>query len=328
MIGLRLLLVLALASGPVAVAGEACGEGTACSSVGPEAVWRSKQTFAERVHAGCGALSPPDLGRCLVKVMKQSGASREAVTFTESTGNEAWLRAFRETGKVDIAYLTWPFRANENQGVLLVNGEPSRIDVDDFDSSAGNALKNDLAYEGLAKRYPQISLWPGDRYGTNTPVVERLAGGGLRFHVAYLLRNGCHACEEIGSAVFAFDFDAGGRFMGKKLMMVTDKTTGGFTDPAVPIRVKSGTEFTIRLPSNPTTGYRWDLSSPPDEAVVKFASKDYKPSGTGLMGAGGMETWTFKAVARGKAEIFLHYARPWEKGVEPNKRAAFVVVVR
>jgi len=328
MIALRLLLVLTLASAAVSVAGEACGEERSCSGVGPAAVWNPKPAFLAKVHRRCGGLQPPDLGRCLVKVMKQSGASREAVTFTGNMENEAWLRAFRETGMVDIAYLTWPFRANENQGVMLVNGEPSRIDVDEPDPSADSSLKKDPAYEGLETRYPEISLWPGDRYGTDLPVAERLAGGGIRFHVVYLLRNGCHACEEVGSAVFAFEFDAGGRFRGKKLMMVTDTTQGGVTDPAVPIRVKPGMEFTIRLTSNPTTGYRWEFSAPPEEAVVKFVSRYYEPAGTGLVGAGGTETWTFKAVARGKAVIFLHYARPWEKGVEPVKRAAFAVVVR
>jgi predicted secreted protein len=260
--------------------------------------------------------------------MKGSGASPEAIAFSRDMGNEAWLRAFRESGRVDIAYVTYPFRANENQGILLVNGDPSPVDVDGSAVPSRGALEKDLVFEALAKRYPDISLWPGDRFGTDQPVAEQLPGGGTRFHVGYLLRNGCHACEEIGSAVFAFDFDSGGRFTGTKLMMVTDATGKGFSDPGKPIAVEVGKEFSLVLASNPTTGYGWSLASDPDEKVIIPAGSGYRPSASGLMGAGGAETWTFKAVGKGRTVIVLRYSRPWEKGVEPVREAAFVVIVR
>jgi inhibitor of cysteine peptidase len=291
------------------------------------AVWEPGANFSETLHARCDALSFPEIGACFASLMKENGASPEALAFTGSTGNEAWLRAFRETGRVDIAYLTYPFRANENQGVLLVNGVPSPINVDNLDPAAQAQLKQDLVYERLAKRYPDISLWPGDRYGMETPIAEPPAEGGVRFHVGYLLRNGCHACEEIGSAVFAFDFDAGGKFLGNKLMMVTDTTAGTFSDPTVPIKVKSGSEFSLALASNPTTGYQWSLAGTPNKTVVQFSGKHFRPSAPGRIGSGGEETWTFKAVGKGKTLILLRYARSWEKNVEPIRQAAFVVEV-
>lgn len=328
MIRVSALVLLICVSALPSLACNVHGSGMARSTVGPGAVWEPGPAFLEKAHERCDSQSFPKLGNCFAAIMKSFGASPEAVAFSGEMGNEAWLRAFRESGKVDIAYVTYPFRANENQGMLLVNGDPSFIDVDDSALASKSALEKDLVYGGLAKRYPAVSLWPGDRFGTDQPVMEPLLRGGLRFHVGYVLRSGCHACDEIGSAVFAFDFDSGGRFTGTRLMMVTDTTAKEYSDPAAPVKVDAGTEFSLVLASNPGTGYSWSLASAPEVHVVQPTGSGYRPSSPGLPGSGGSETWTFKAVGKGKTTIFLRYARPWEKGVEPIRQAAFVVVVR
>jgi predicted secreted protein len=79
----------------------------------------------------------------------------------------------------------------------------------------------------------------------------------------------------VGSAVFVFHFDSGGKFLGNRLAMVTDTTQGRFTDPAVPVKVKAGEVFPLKLASYPTTGYRWSLTETPDKAVVKFSGNQY-----------------------------------------------------
>ena len=63
--------------------------------------------------------------------MKKAGASPAALAFTRRTGSQAYLRALREAGNVDVALAIYPFRANENEVWLLVNGDPPLIDVDD-----------------------------------------------------------------------------------------------------------------------------------------------------------------------------------------------------
>jgi inhibitor of cysteine peptidase len=189
-------------------------------------------------------------------------------------------------------------------------------------------LEKDIVYAGLAKRFPEISFWPGDRYSTDFPVEESLMGGGRRLHVGYILRNGCHACEEIGSAVFAFDFAANGKFNGIKLMMVTDVIGKKFSDPAVPVTVAAGKEFSLVLDSNRTTGYGWDVEGAVDGKIVKQVGSDYRQPSTKLVGAGGADILKFRAVGKGKTVVALRYARPWEKNVEPARKALFVVIVR
>ena len=101
--------------------------------------------------------------------------------------------------------------------INLVNGEPPLIDVDDIKILPINALESDATYKAIKARYPNISIWPSDRSSTKYPVVKTLARGGERLIVSYWLQNGCHACEQIGSAQFAFDFDNHGKFLGARL---------------------------------------------------------------------------------------------------------------
>lgn len=295
---------------------------------GPGAVWNAAPSFVGKVQAKCGALVSPKLGECFVGVMQEAGASSAAAAFARRMDGDAWMRAFRESGRVAVAYITYPFRANENQGVLLVNGDPDLIDVDDFVLPMKAALEKDHVYAGLVKRFPDTSFWPGDRYTADFPVSESRPGGGQRFHAGYVLRNGCHACEQIGSAVFAFDFAANGKFTGTKLMMVTDTTGKGFSDPAIPVTVKPGQEFSLTLDSNRTTGFGWALDRPVDGRVVKQVGADYRNPSTKAVGAGGADILKFRAVGKGKTVVSLRYARPWDKSVEPARKAAFVVIVR
>ncbi len=82
----------------------------------------------------------------------------------------------------------------------------------------------------------------------------------------------------------------------------------------------------IKLDSNITTGYKWNLMTEPNPAVVKLVSSKYNaPTGAGL-GAGGSETWQFQTVGTGTTTLKLSYFRP----LDPNKVSAkdFSVTVR
>ncbi len=88
-----------------------------------------------------------------------------------------------------------------------------------------------------------------------------------------------------------------------------------------------GERFSVFLDSNPTTGYRWQLGNPLDEAVLQLVGTEYEAPQSKLLGAGGKEKWTFRAVGRGVTSITLEYVRPWEKGVPPGKTVVYPVRV-
>lgn len=101
-----------------------------------------------------------------------------------------------------------------------------------------------------------------------------------------------------------------------------------YLSPGEMVAVNTGRCFAIRLKSNPTTGYGWQLAKPLDEKIVVQVTNDYVHSGSKLIGAGGHEVWIFKAVGQGQAEISLKYVRSWEKDQPPARTNVFTVVVK
>jgi inhibitor of cysteine peptidase len=101
-----------------------------------------------------------------------------------------------------------------------------------------------------------------------------------------------------------------------------------YADPGAPISVKAGEDFVISLDSNRTTGYQWQLAEPLDKNILKLAGIEYKAPKTDLIGAGGKDLVTLKAVGKGKAQVNLRYVRPWEKDAAPAKKVTFSVEVQ
>ncbi len=101
----------------------------------------------------------------------------------------------------------------------------------------------------------------------------------------------------------------------------------GFSHPDQPIQIKAGREFSIKLQSNPTTGYKWRLTRPPDGKVLLLVRSEYeRPENAALAGSGGIEIWTFRALSPGKTSVTFQYIRPWEK-VPPSKILTFRISV-
>jgi predicted secreted protein len=89
-------------------------------------------------------------------------------------------------------------------------------------------------------------------------------------------------------------------------------TSSEYSDPSTPIKVEKGSDFTIVLDSNPTTGYQWQFASAIDENVISLSKTEYVKSEPATIGSGGQEKWTFTAEGIGETSINLTYVRPWE----------------
>lgn len=100
------------------------------------------------------------------------------------------------------------------------------------------------------------------------------------------------------------------------------------TDPAQPISAVADEEFTIVLDSNPTTGYHWEFVTEPDASMVEFVSRDYVAGQPVTTGSGGVDVWTFKAVAAGETQITLGYYPPSNDPVEPQQTVIFTVTIK
>ncbi len=76
------------------------------------------------------------------------------------------------------------------------------------------------------------------------------------------------------------------------------------------------TNFIVKLASNPSTGYQWNIDKY-DEKVLLLKSKEFIASNTSRVGAPGEMRFSFaliNAENRPKAtEILFKYSRAWEK---------------
>ncbi len=96
------------------------------------------------------------------------------------------------------------------------------------------------------------------------------------------------------------------------------------------LNIKTGDTISIKLESNITTGFKWDLSQETNLSVISLVSSEYseKESKENLVGGGGFETFNFKALSPGSTIITLNYIRPWEKNVPPEKTFELNITVK
>lgn len=102
------------------------------------------------------------------------------------------------------------------------------------------------------------------------------------------------------------------------------------SNPNKPILTSpSAPEVTLKLESNPTTGYSWFLVSY-DHQLLSPVSHHYVPVHNGLVGVPGYELWRFKVNPQAFSvpqvtEITLHYARSWE--MQAIHKFKFLVII-
>ncbi len=105
--------------------------------------------------------------------------------------------------------------------------------------------------------------------------------------------------------------------------------------PEVQIAVKNGENFILKIKSNITSGYSWEIDGKLDEGKLKFKGKldeedveemlsDKQP----LLGASGFEYLQFHSLASGDTHINLKLVRPWEKTAEPTKRCKIKLAIQ
>jgi len=101
------------------------------------------------------------------------------------------------------------------------------------------------------------------------------------------------------------------------------------TNPQTVIETSPGSEFKVVIDSNPTTGYHWEIIGELDANVVELVGKEYQStSQPGLVGGGGIDIWTFRAVGPGETTITLGSFPPSNDDTTPAQIESFTVRVK
>ena len=192
--------------------------------IGSSAVWPLSPQFLATAHAACDNSSPA--AGCMIEQMAKAGAPTTAVNFTrelykQSHGDFGILTGFQEQSPVSFGWVTYPLRANTNYGLVLVNGQPPIVNVEDLKLLDIKTMKQSSQFQDLKNQFPKADVWPGDRDGKIWPNSQSGPNGGTQFVVGYPLIDGCHACARAGMAIFTWNFDAHGKFLGTTFQGMT-----------------------------------------------------------------------------------------------------------
>jgi inhibitor of cysteine peptidase len=98
------------------------------------------------------------------------------------------------------------------------------------------------------------------------------------------------------------------------------------TDHTQLITVKADATFNLVVPSNPSTGYHWNIIPELDENIVEFIEQNYFAEQPVMPGSGGMEVWTFRAAGAGDTTVVLGYYPPGEES-DPEETVTFSIRV-
>jgi len=167
-------------------------------------------------------------GDCLVEAMKANGASPAAIEFSKQyerigtlAGDSAYgyMSAFHELGAIDAATVVHPFLMDEQEQVVLVNGDPPIMtlvgsDWDDVLKSIN--FHSNPEFQKIFVQYPRAELWKVKGVVSS----EMTRDGGESILVIWDIRNGCRACGEVGTARIWYTFDRQRRFKSAKLFTV------------------------------------------------------------------------------------------------------------
>ncbi len=94
-----------------------------------------------------------------------------------------------------------------------------------------------------------------------------------------------------------------------------------------PIELEPRQLLVLRLQSNPSTGYRWEVQEMDHGVLQQVGETEFEPQ-SDLLGAPATQVLRFAGVGRGQTILRLGYRRSWEQGVPPVKMIALPVQAR
>jgi inhibitor of cysteine peptidase len=97
-------------------------------------------------------------------------------------------------------------------------------------------------------------------------------------------------------------------------------------DNGTTARVHTRDIITVRLPENPTTGYRWNVTTDPGLLTLDDTYIYSDPSGK-MTGAGGVRFLTLEPETTGTIHISAVYRRSWEEDTGDNRVFSMTFVV-
>ena len=95
---------------------------------------------------------------------------------------------------------------------------------------------------------------------------------------------------------------------------------------AAPQELGLGDEFVLRLPENPTTGFRWQVSWTGD-AALEIVDDQFEPGSAGsLPGAAGRRILRYVARKTGTLQLVAVHQRSWDAASKTDQKQQTIVI--
>ena len=102
-----------------------------------------------------------------------------------------------------------------SEGIYYIQAQNTLINIDDYAILSGLNLKTQPNYDSLIKKYPNLSIWPGNHQFPDSKIIN---GDITQLIFTYSLLNGCQSCELGGTALVGFNIDPQGNYLGAVLI--------------------------------------------------------------------------------------------------------------
>lgn len=161
---------------------------------------------------------------CILQMMRRARAASEAIAFTRwyaaTSRDVGYLSKLRAYGPVSLATVELPLRRDTNahtdRTFEIVNGIPNPVRGDVGCSDTDPSLHASRDFRRLKQHHPDLTTWEGTDFVNAT----MLPGGVQRFVFSCPLGE-YHAAAGQWLAFFTLDFDAGGKFLGHRLLKIS-----------------------------------------------------------------------------------------------------------
>ncbi|PKB20545.1 hypothetical protein [Janthinobacterium sp. 64] len=175
------------------------------------AVWQERSLSACRSEQSHTA---PDV--CLLRSMQRYHAHPQAIAAAKmlvKANKAGFISAWRPLGKAALATVTYPFRANTNEGSLLIGSDGAAIDVDE--DAVREEDRATAAWRAFAAAHPDsVPFAPADFVGSTAT-----DDGGQRLLFSTPMKS-CHACADDGALLVAYTLDKAGVVLERELLTI------------------------------------------------------------------------------------------------------------
>jgi len=124
------------------------------------------------------------------------------------------IESVRQLGPLALVELNHPMRANNNKHWVVLNGMPPLVDAETEVGKTKADWNED--YIAIHRSHPKASIFPTVLFLR----TDKMSDQQTRLVFIAPIVDGCHACDIVGVAYYALDFDRSGKFLATRIVKI------------------------------------------------------------------------------------------------------------